>query len=74
MASQFYSDVRGMNAKKRKGAPTGPPGTANAESKGGPLKETTANWPTVGPVWQTSYNRKTKVPVVHTTPKKYGVP
>lgn len=31
------------------------------------------NWPTPGPVWGTSFNRKVKAPVVHTHAVKHGV-
>jgi hypothetical protein len=70
MASAYYSDVRGVKAKKGKGAPTGAEGTAPAPGK---IKEKTVAWPTVGPTWGTSFNRKTKVPVVKQYAKKYGV-
>lgn len=76
MASEWYSDVRpdGVKAKKGKGAPTGPHGGTPVAEMKGPLTEKTANWPTdIGPKWATTYNRKTRVPVVKQYAKKYGV-
>lgn len=37
------------------------------------VRERTAAWPTPSPTWATSFNRKTKVPVVKTRAAKHGL-
>lgn len=57
---------------RKGGAPSpGTPGSASASA--GPVKERTVAWPTPGPVWKTSFNVKTRVPVVKTRAKKAGI-
>ena len=63
-----------FNAKitKRGGGPS--PGTPRSTSQHvGPVKERTAAWPTPGPTWKTSFNVKTRVPVVKTRARKHGI-
>ena len=52
---------------------TRPPLDNRASGKAGTVTERTAAWPAPGPVWATSFNRKTRVPVVKTRARKHGI-
>jgi hypothetical protein len=56
------------NGPRPKPGPAGP-----GEAAGGAIEERTASWPTVSPVWATSFNRATRADVVKTRPAKQGI-
>lgn len=63
-----------FTAKITRGGLAPAPGTpASSSQKVGAVKERTAAWPTPGPTWKTSFNVKTRVPVVKTRAKKAGI-
>ena len=69
MASRYFSDF----SDKKITAPT----HRSSKSKGGPAlwngNEKVPDWKPAGKGWGSSFNRKTKMPVVKTRAKKQGI-
>lgn len=66
MANRYAKNLEGSGS----GATVAKSGTSQKVSMPG---ERTAAWPTPGPVWASSFNRKTRVPVVKTRARKHGL-
>lgn len=66
MANRYAKNLEGAG----RGATVAKAGTSPKVSMPG---ERTAAWPTPSPVWKTSFNRSTRVPVVKTRARKHGI-
>ena len=71
MASRFYSEFKERKTRALAKPPKTPQGS---KPSGGPVSETTVNWPSAGPSGGPGWNRKWKVPILHSHPKKQGLP